>query len=316
MSKLRKLMNKRIWAYGLFWSWNIIFLAFMLLGFAPTVLPEMITAVNSQVIPTIFLLYAAILTLIPIIAVVLGFTILRREPEKLFALGYGVEGPLMLILAIRFFVIRQTTTAVAFILITAGLGILTYLWHLLDKKISKRSAPLTHVRQIGLTLLLVAGLYAGIWIAFYALPAGVQGIRTAGEFFEEIWRSIREIDWAMIEWRWVPFAVLGTVLFVYTGTLFVLMPIAVTILYARAWWQGLRDFNNGFGRARAAVITTAVFALIAILFVTTNRQPQHKAFALLDEMPTSLAQAKALQDEDDAIRTGLLNAYLAPQRYL
>ncbi|MCP5097589.1 MAG: TIGR02921 family PEP-CTERM protein, partial [Chloroflexi bacterium] len=47
-----------------------------------------------------------------------------------------------------------------------------------------------------------------------------------------------------------------------------------------------------------------------------NRQPQHKAFALLDEMPTSLAQAKALQDEDDAIRTGLLNAYLAPQRYL
>ena len=43
---LRKLLNPRVWAYALFWSWNIIFLAFMALGFAPNVLPEMITGVR------------------------------------------------------------------------------------------------------------------------------------------------------------------------------------------------------------------------------------------------------------------------------
>ena len=32
---LRKLASPRGWAYGLFWSWNLIFLAFMCLGFAP-----------------------------------------------------------------------------------------------------------------------------------------------------------------------------------------------------------------------------------------------------------------------------------------
>ena len=67
MKFLRKLFNKEGWAYGLFWSWNIIFLAFMFLGFAPNVLMEMITAVTTGEIPANFLWYAAILTLIPAI---------------------------------------------------------------------------------------------------------------------------------------------------------------------------------------------------------------------------------------------------------
>jgi hypothetical protein len=109
MTFLRKLTNPRLWAYGLFWSWNIIFLAFMFLGFAPRLLPEMITAVRSDVVPPAFLAYAAILTVIPALAVILGLTVLRRSPDRLFALGYGVEGPIMLILATRFFVIREMT---------------------------------------------------------------------------------------------------------------------------------------------------------------------------------------------------------------
>ena len=36
---LRKIFNPRLWGYGLFWSWNLIFLAFVLLGFAPRLLP-------------------------------------------------------------------------------------------------------------------------------------------------------------------------------------------------------------------------------------------------------------------------------------
>ncbi|MGH9818491.1 MAG: hypothetical protein ACRD6I_20710, partial [Candidatus Acidiferrales bacterium] len=48
----------------LFWSWNLIFVTFMLLGFAPTVLPEMLTAVRSNMIPASFLLYALVLTMI------------------------------------------------------------------------------------------------------------------------------------------------------------------------------------------------------------------------------------------------------------
>ena len=41
---LLEVTNPRGWAYGLFWSWNIIFLAFMLFSFAPQLLPDMLTA--------------------------------------------------------------------------------------------------------------------------------------------------------------------------------------------------------------------------------------------------------------------------------
>ena len=47
----RKPDQWKIWAYGLFWSWNIIFLAFMAFGFAPRVLPEMLVAARDGVIP-------------------------------------------------------------------------------------------------------------------------------------------------------------------------------------------------------------------------------------------------------------------------
>ena len=102
----KRLLSKEFWAYALFYSWNIIFLTFMILGFAPAVLPEMITAVQTGTIPLDFLIYGGILTLIPLLTLILGATLLRREPGRLFVLGYGVEGPLMLLLAVRFFIIR------------------------------------------------------------------------------------------------------------------------------------------------------------------------------------------------------------------
>lgn len=315
-NKAHKLTNKQTWAKWLFWSWNVIFLAFMTLGFAPTVLPEMITAVRSGEIPANFLAYAAVLTLIPAIVIVVGYTLLRRSPEKLFALGYGVEGPLMIILAVRFFVVRQATTAVTFILLVAALGILTYLWQILDRKITERGAVLTHTRLIGLTLLLATGLYASVWIAFYAVPIAGQFGTLAGDFLKEIWRSLRNLDFTNIEWRMVPFSILGTILFVYSATLFLLMPVAISILYVREWWRGVQQVAASYNRPRAVVLTTAVLIIIAVLFIQTSKQPQQEAFALLETPPANLEEAQALLAQEDGLRDGLLNAYLSRQRYV
>ena len=100
--------------FSLFWSWNLVFVAFMLLGFAPVLLPETFIAVRSGAIPVAYLIYALVLALIPVACLVLGLTVLRRAPARLFALGYVIEGPLMLILAVRFFAIRQATPGVFF----------------------------------------------------------------------------------------------------------------------------------------------------------------------------------------------------------
>lgn len=318
---LRKLANLRGWAYFLFWSWNIIFLAFMFLGFGPRMLPEMLTAVRAGDIPPAFLGYALLMTLIPAIAVSLGLTLLRRSPERLFALGYGIEGPLMLLLGLRFFVIRQMTPAVAFLLAVAGLGMAAFLWQILDRKIDQRGPLLTHLRALGLTLLLVSGLYAGAWLAFYALPMGAQGVnlileilKNLPEFLRNFWAGLLDILTEGI--LWLPFFGLGSILLIYTATLFVLLPIAVPVLCIRAWQQGMRALMVAHGPVRAAGLAAGVLLICATLFVQTNRQPQHQAFALLEKSPASIDQAQALLAQEEVIRKGLLNAYLAPQRYI
>src|SRR5262245_6720035 len=146
ITRLIHKIRPRLWAYGLFWSWNLIFLGFMLLGFAPTVLPDMMGAIRSGAIPLVFPLFALVLSLIPLVAVILGGTILRRSPDRLFALGYGIEGPLMLLLAIRFFVVGEVTPAITLLMTVAGLGLLTFLWQLLDRQIDSRGLLVTHLR--------------------------------------------------------------------------------------------------------------------------------------------------------------------------
>lgn len=300
--------------YGLFWSWNLIFLAFMTLGFAPIVLPEVITAVRANLIPPPFLLNAVILTAIPAVAVVLGASLLRRSPGRLLVFGYGVEGPLMLILAIRLFAIRDATWAVTLLLAIAGVGLVTLLWQLLDSRIEARGPLPAHLHAAGLALLLATGLYVGGWIAFYALPLAVQALSLFGDLMRDLFDMLAHLTWREVQF--LPLWVLGTTLIIYTATLFIAMPVVVPVLYVRAWWRGLRTLAAGHGWPRAASLTAAVLVVCAALFAQANRQPQHVAFQLLEKAPATPGEAAALLKQQSDIRQGLLNAYLAPYRYL
>ncbi len=187
-------------AYGLFWSWNVIFLAFMVLGFAPRLLPELIADVVNGIIPINYLIFGLILSVIPVIATILGLTVLKRSPYKLFALGYVVEWPLMLVLAIRFFLIRQATPALTFILVVTWLGMATFLWYALDSQAESRSRLVGLLRLIGLTLMLLVSLYAAVWISFYAVVLIgaastwlVNVIKDLPGFFSELWQIIRDL---------------------------------------------------------------------------------------------------------------------------
>jgi len=97
----RFIFDPRVWAYGLFWTWNLIFVAFMLLGFAPQLLPDLIAGVTTNIVPPLFLAVGITLTLIPVAAIILAIIPLRAAPGKLFALAYGIEWPLMFMLGLR-----------------------------------------------------------------------------------------------------------------------------------------------------------------------------------------------------------------------
>jgi putative PEP-CTERM system integral membrane protein len=302
-------------AYALFWSWNVIFLAFMFLGFAPTLLPELINAARTSTIPMQFLIYAVILVVIPLVAVVLGLTMLRQSPGRLLTFGYGVEGPLMLIVAVRFFAVREVSPIMALLFTIAALGLAVFLWQTLDRRIGERGPFWGYLRLAGLTLLSALGLYASVWVAFYAVPIPVIVWRAIGDMFRQD-MGIMLGDLSKMGVWWALLGILGVILSAYTATLFVVMPIAVPLLYVRAWWRGAWRFAARSGRLRAAMLTTAALLLCAASVALAGRQPQHRAFALLETPPTSPQEAKALLKQQAAIRAGLLNAYLAPARYI
>ncbi len=307
-------------AYGLFWSWNLIFLAFMTLGFAPRILPEMILAVGTSAIPATFLLYALILTAVPIVTIILGLTRLRRAPRRLLALGYVVEGPMMLLLAVRFFVIREATPALTLLLGVAVAGMLAYLWILLFPDGGK--GRLTGaLRLAGVTLMLLVSFYAAAWIAFYALPLAALALqwvfRTLGNlvgFFRDIGNLLGELRDAPI--IWLPFWSLGYLLLLFTAVLFALTPVVVPALTVASWLRSFRAAAARLGRPQTWALVVGTVAVCGTLFVFTNRQPQQTAFGLLDAPPGSVGEAQALLDSEETIRTGLLNAYLAPFRYI
>lgn len=307
--------------FFLFWSWNWIFLAFMSLGFAPVVLPETFTAVRTGTIPPAYLAYALVLAVIPVAAVILGLTALRRSPGRLFALGYVIEGPLMLLLAVRFFAIRQVTPGTMWLLSAAFLGMAAFLWYLLDPRRGDRRPALESVRLVGLTLMALTSLYAAAIIAFYALPLSVEAWRALVGFLSDLPLNIidlaRSLGEILVERPlMMPFSVLGFILLLYTGTLFVLAPIAVPYLSLRAWWRSLRRQELRLGWRLPLALAGAVLVSSVVLFFVANRQPQARAFALLEEPPASIEEAQSLLEQSGSIRAGLLNAYLAPFRYI
>lgn len=325
-ARLRGLLSASVWGYGLFWSWNAIFLAFVVLGFAPQLLPSLINAVRTSQAPAEFLLYALIIVLIPVCAVALGLTVLRKQPRKLLALGYGVEGPLLLLLVMRFFVLRQATAAVTLLLLLAAIGMATLLWHLLDRRIEQRGPQASLLRLVGLTLMLALGLYAAVWLLFYAVPLAIVMSENLGRLLTELTRNWRDLFEALTSaefwrglleaWQMLPLYIFGFLLVIYSSTLVVAMPVAVTVIYGRIWLRALRQVQIQRNFALAAGAPALILALTIGLTALLNRQPQQKAFDLLARPPASPIEAQNLLNRQDEIRAGLLNAYLAPHRYI
>ena len=318
MKKIFTVTTLRVLGYGLFWSWNLIFCAFLLMGFAPMMLPELVSAVVAGIIPGLFLFFGVTLTLVPILVMILGATKLRRAPGSLVVLWYAIQAPFMFILILRFFVFRDLTPAVAFLMTATVLGILTLLWQVLDSKIDERGTALTSLRVVGLTLMLLIDLYGSAWVGFYALPLVGQVVNLFGEMARGIWQALTHFNWRdLLQLTWMtPFAFFGSLLFAYTGSLLIGAPIAVPIIAIYSWVRGVRVLIARVNLVRTFALAGTVAALCVLTFVFTIQQPQRATFTLLKNVPTNQEQARALLNQQDFLRTGLLNTYLAPFRYI
>lgn len=317
MNRYISLLNffeRRAWERGLFWAWNVVFLAFMLLGFAPLQLPSILQSVREGVIPPVYLAFCLALILLPVLAVLLGALRLRRSPERLFALGYVVEWPLLLILMFRFFIIRQGNPAITVLLVWLGVAEAAFLWQLLDDRIDQRGLVWQLTRLAGLTLLFTGTMYAAGWLLFYLPPLVVQFLEGVKYFFMGLPEMFANSS--LRTWYSNPLQLLGFILLLFSGSLLVLMPAAAPVIAGRAALNALRAVRR-IGRWEAALAAGLIpLVVVGAALWAGMRQPQQEAFRLLEDVPASPQQASYLVQHETQLRAGLLNAYLAPVRYM
>jgi len=269
----------------LFWTWNFVFIAFTVLGFAPVVLVDMLRAARVADVATPMAVWGMALVLIPVLSVGIALRFLRDRPQALYAFFYGVEAPLMLIAAVRLFILRDLPAHAAMLYTAALIGLAALAFEILFGR--KESAPraVLAARVAGLTVLTITGIYVAAWVAFLAAPVAWMYLDFVGEALEGIAYAFRRGTWASLAdapFGELFFALLGAPLLIFTASLFIASPVLVPALYVRRWRHAASSLAARTSRTLPAGIAVAVAVAVVWIgiYAVAARQPQHAAFAM------------------------------------
>jgi putative PEP-CTERM system integral membrane protein len=285
-----------------FVGWNTLFLGFVYLIIVPFVLPFLfITAIDGS-LPLEFSFTLIALVLVPTACTWIGARYFGRHPVKLMQLFYGVEAPLFVLCLVRLFLLREVTPAGMQILYSLSLCLLAYLWMLMNGY-AEQQPKLAWAQLLAHSLMLLAGVYTGILLLFYAVPLAIY------------------LVFGFFSWFWVDAlryyqAVWAILLFFLSASLFVILPPAMAALYIHAGQRILKAFAAQYGQKRAIAGASGVIAASLALFVGFQQQPQVQAFSLLEQPIQTDVQRQTLLTKSETIRQGLVNAYLSNYRYL
>ena len=293
-----------------FGVWNIIFLSLVYIGILPYLATDLIEAVMTGDIEPEFLVTMVGLVLVPTLCTIGGLIRLRKQPIELMRLFYGVEAPLVCLLTLRLFVFRELTLGSTLVLATAITCAIAFCIELFSGYASRHR--LIAWLQMGIhTLMFGAGIWVGAILLFYAVPVAGYLIE---QFFTFNW--IRNFFWGYGNVGDYIRNVLGFLLFVLSATLFVAMPSALASFYIYSGQKIARAFASQYGKNRAFQVAIWVLVTWSVLFLSWTQQPQLEAFKKLAVPPQTDAERQELLADSDAIRAGLVNAYLGPYRYL
>lgn len=294
---------------SIFWGWNLIFLTVVYCGILPFIGIFLVIAAFEGTIPVDFCLTFLALIAVPTVCTIYGLRYLREQPQELMRWFYGVEAPLVVWCLVRLFLIRELTLASTLILGTLLICIVAFAIEVLQGYRANRKV-FSWLQMIAHTLMLFSGVYLGAVLLFYALPVAayvlVGAYRLIVEFFSFNW-DINSLLW---------FSTVGSLfalLFCFSAVLFVGMPFVLTHLFINSGKKVVRAFARQYSKQRAIQVVVAVVGTWLISFNVFNRQPQVRAFNLLEQTPQNRAELLA---SADTIRQGLINANLYPYRYL
>jgi putative PEP-CTERM system integral membrane protein len=253
-----------IFSQIIFWFWNIAFLLIVYLGILPLVGIALATAVVNGEIETEFLLTLVGTIATPTICTIVGLIFLRKRPLELMRLFYGVEAPLFLLCLLRLFVLRELTPASNLIISTVFVCTIAFFSELIWGY-SRNKLGLAWLQAIAHSLMLLVGLYEGLLLLFYAVPAAVVSLVGffSFEWLKGLWSMVSQSP--AILFSWLPMTLL---FFGLSCTLFLGMPSALTALYVDSAQRIYRAFSSQYGRKRAFQVGLATISAWLVLFVS------------------------------------------------
>ena len=291
------------WGSGLFWLWNLVFLcsSLPLIPAMPSVLMDWWSGNVPGDYAWLFVLWFGL----PWAALALAILRLRQRPDALAFLLFAIEGPLFSFCLYRLIMLRELTPAVWQWLLMAAFGLTVH-----GIEVVIRPLPAQRIWRMAVLVMHTGLLLFAMWMAALIILAWTPLLISG------LWAIINPLHWgdflrALLRPEMLLFLpICGSVLLVLAGSL-VAMPICLGLIALRAF----RSAWQAPALTRKARWATVLVALLAhgLLFVWFNTQPQRNAFALLESPTLTPAQ---FAEKREAIRLGLVNAYLAEYRYV
>jgi putative PEP-CTERM system integral membrane protein len=306
-----KSVLEKVLGYGLFWSWNVLFLVFVAFGFTPMFGISILTEWFGGDLPWGFLAYGLLLCLLPLSMVVLAAAKLRSAPAKLLGVLFAVEGPLFVLSLIRLFLLRELNPAMTFLVAGIWVSAAAYLFEQLR---AQRRGPvaLNAARLVASTASALLGAYLAALVLFYAIPLGLYLIKG---FFGFQWASTLWQVLVSSRGMGLPVLLIGLVVFTYAATLVVALPFAMPWLHLRSWRAVMKDFGALHGRPTAWAVAGATALAVCVVFAFSTVQPQRAVLARLKAAPRDRAELTQRLKDADTLRAGLVSAYLGSYRY-
>jgi putative PEP-CTERM system integral membrane protein len=289
-------------AYVLFWGWNLWFALWLVVGLGPAIGFELVVATLSGMVPLPFAVCIVGLIATPLVGMALGLLPqMRRDPGRLMSLFYGVQAPMMLLLALRTFAVGVLSPATALALGVGVVGCTGLLWVLL-----RGPREPTALRQGLLLGATSAYATAGLWFA------AVAGLYAAT--FGALWlAAVPGVLERILFVRVSPGLMIAMVLFLASVAVVLTYPVAMLGISLRTLQLTHRASLGRMGPRPAAAVVAAVGVALLIAFALVSRQPQRAAFGILDGATTDAARHEALS-RSERVRDGLVAAALASER--
>ena len=292
-------------AAALFWCWNVVFIC-ATLPLMPAVLGVMYAWWREDV-PADYVAILLAWIAVPWACLVWTWKRLRGRPHALALFFFAVEAPFFSLCLVRLVAMREVTPAVGqwLVMLVAG-------WLILGVDALRRTPPRSaagHALKLAgaACFMLVAG-YAGTLTLIAGLPLVLRGA----------WEVVDPSTWIpLLSAALQNPAVLSLVLaaaslLLTTAASLLAMPPCMALA---GWRAGVRAWDGGPLRPawRAAVLVSTL-ALLAGVWTVVNHQPQQAVFARLSDASKPMTPAE-FEASQQALRAGLLNAYLAAYRY-